>query len=254
MCFMPHFYISLVLMIKDEHAYLEEWLDYHSWLGVEHFYICDDGSTPPIFTCHPKAEVIRTSNTNQMNLYLKMIKEYGCSSEWMGFTDTDEFIVSMNYEKIQDILFDYEDVDGLGINWVCFGTSGHVHKQKSVIESYTKRPSCDFSWNRHIKSIIHPRKIKLISSPTPHYFHCHTLNENYVPCQQSFSVPHSMNRIRINHYCSRSMEDVNEKMKKTRATTRGLRCSNKKEYLTLDAKSSIEDVLLKDRWNLAKKL
>ena len=37
-------YLSLCLITKDEHLYLPEWLDWHRKLGVEHFYIYDNGT------------------------------------------------------------------------------------------------------------------------------------------------------------------------------------------------------------------
>lgn len=31
--------------MKNEKPYLKEWLEYHLLQGVEHFYLCDNGST-----------------------------------------------------------------------------------------------------------------------------------------------------------------------------------------------------------------
>ncbi|HTE05590.1 MAG TPA: glycosyltransferase family 2 protein, partial [Planctomycetota bacterium] len=36
-------YLSACCIAKQEHAYLEEWIDYHLRVGVEHFFIYDDG-------------------------------------------------------------------------------------------------------------------------------------------------------------------------------------------------------------------
>jgi hypothetical protein len=35
-------------LLADQHIDLPEWLDYHRRLGVSHFYVMDDGSSPPL--------------------------------------------------------------------------------------------------------------------------------------------------------------------------------------------------------------
>ena len=36
------FYIAAVLIIKNEGPYLREWLEYHKFIGFEHFFIYDN--------------------------------------------------------------------------------------------------------------------------------------------------------------------------------------------------------------------
>ena len=40
--------ISVCLLIRDENEYLEEWLNWHRNIGIEHFYIYDNMSRIPI--------------------------------------------------------------------------------------------------------------------------------------------------------------------------------------------------------------
>ena len=44
----PGGYLAICLAIRNQHADLPEWLDYHRRLGVSHVYAMDDGSTPPL--------------------------------------------------------------------------------------------------------------------------------------------------------------------------------------------------------------
>jgi len=38
-------YLSVVAVLKDERPNLQEWLDFHLSVGVEHFYLYDNGSS-----------------------------------------------------------------------------------------------------------------------------------------------------------------------------------------------------------------
>lgn len=39
------FALAVCAIFKDEAAYLREWLDFHLLMGVEHFYLYDNGSS-----------------------------------------------------------------------------------------------------------------------------------------------------------------------------------------------------------------
>ena len=39
------YFLGVAAIIKNEKPYLKEWLEYHRLQGVEHFYLCDNGST-----------------------------------------------------------------------------------------------------------------------------------------------------------------------------------------------------------------
>src|SRR4051812_7704217 len=95
-------YLALCLFCKDENAYLAEWLDYHLALGVDHVLIYDNNSRVPVadtvkayvdagrVTVLPWAE---TSQGRQCRAYARCLAEFGRAFAWIGFTDTDEFIV-----------------------------------------------------------------------------------------------------------------------------------------------------------------
>ena len=40
--------VSACLLVKDEGRYLPEWLEWHLGIGVEHFYIYNNGSEIPV--------------------------------------------------------------------------------------------------------------------------------------------------------------------------------------------------------------
>ena len=44
---------SICLICKDENPYINEWLEYHIGIGINHFYIYDNMSTVPITIISP---------------------------------------------------------------------------------------------------------------------------------------------------------------------------------------------------------
>jgi len=69
----------------------------------------------------------------QTAVYNDAIQRYKYSSFWLAFIDIDEFIEPVNSESIPDFLRDFEDVPGVEINQVKYGSSGHEKKQDALV-------------------------------------------------------------------------------------------------------------------------
>lgn len=219
-------YIALCLFCKDENEYLEEWINYHLFIGVNHIFIYDNNSTIAIkntvknYIDEKQVTVIEVTDNNpgrQCRAYNKCIIEHGYKFNWIGFIDTDEFIVIKNGMNIIEFLKPYENFAALGIYWLCFGSNGKKKKQKSQIKSYTMRSEYTFHANNHIKSIVQPKYVKNKVSADPHTF---IYNPGYFQVDENknkLSGPigiHTSNKIQLNHYVLRSLEDFENKMKR----------------------------------------
>lgn len=218
-------YLALVLFCKDENLYLEEWLTYHFALGVDHVFIVDNNSRLPI--CETVKDWVDlglvtvlpwpdTYQGRQCRAYAKIMGEYGRLFQWMGFTDTDEFICPKTGQDLPAFLKGYEQFGGLGIFWACFGSSGHKTKQPSVIRAYTHRAADNWPSNNHIKSIVQPRFTLPVAMPNPHLFK-HTLgkccvDENGLEIKEARRWPRVANKIQLNHYITRSQEECEAKL------------------------------------------
>ena len=215
-------YLALCIMSKDENEYLKENIDYHTLLGVDHFFIYDNGSRKPLSSFlknYSNVTVINWTDTakgSHSRSFGNCLKLFGDRFRWIGFIDTDEFIVlKKGMTNIKQFLKGYEKYGGLGIQWKCFGGSGHNTKQQSVIESYIHASYT--TDDKHIKSIVQPR---FTSGPggTPHAFaykkgkFC--VNEKGQPVKGPFNIPYTWNKIQLNHYVTRSRQDFEEKRKR----------------------------------------
>jgi hypothetical protein len=224
--FQPKFKYNLAIccIVKDEDDYLEEWINYHRKIGVQHFFIYDNGSKKPVKQIIKEANLKEYATVHsiigkvkQLEAYDACLKHHGYLSQWIAFIDIDEFIVPKSTNgNLVEMLKDYEQFGGLGINWLLFGSSGHLEKtNRPVLERFLLRAKTDFHVNRHIKSIIQPRFVVQAAGSHAFFFkkNYHCVNENYITIHDSFADV-SIRKIHINHYYCKSLEEYHNKIER----------------------------------------
>jgi Glycosyltransferase family 92 len=223
-------YLAACLIYRDAATYLVEWLEFHRLMGVERFFLYDneseddhlevlapyieDGTVVP----HPWP-----GTAVQVAAYDHCIAAHRDEARWIAFIDIDEFLFSPTGEPLTKILPRYESAPGIGVNWVNFGTSGHQRRPAGlVIDNYVHQMRNPLA-RRTIKSIVNPAE-------TLHVGSCH-----HFIYRDGFAVDDCMRPIRgpdfartdpvprrwlrINHYVSRSEEDLEQKRAMPRADT-----------------------------------
>ncbi len=122
--------LSICLIIRDEGDYLQEWLDWHVNAGVEHFYIYDNGSRPPITEFVPEqyrdyCTVLQAPEMFQVEAYTHCLSHYRQDSHWIAFIDTDEFIRIEDGRSIPEFLRNMpSEADAVALHWVVYGANG----------------------------------------------------------------------------------------------------------------------------------
>jgi hypothetical protein len=236
--------LSVMTIIRNEAPYIKEWLDYHKLVGVEKFYIYDNESTdnlkeilqPYIDAGEVIYRFVKTNKSNKGNygygikpvgeVYTETIKKYRNKTKWLAAIDADEFIVPVKYEKITDVLDELEKsimkhrtFVSLAIHWVVYGYGIHYHKPDGLVtENYWKSDG----GNKWIKSIINPRTaIDFFDSHYAKYFWWkYGVNENGKTIKGSADEKMTeldIQKIRINHYLTKSYEEYAERILKNRA-------------------------------------
>ncbi|MEN0056496.1 MAG: glycosyltransferase family 92 protein [Mucilaginibacter sp.] len=239
--------VAICCIAKHEDPYLTEWIDYHLKIGVSRFYIYDNESSIPISTtlsAYIKKGVVVvepiSGMVKQMPAYSHCIANYGSECQWIAFIDVDEFIVPKTLTgNLPEFLDNYKSYGGLGIHWLVFGSNGHLEKpQGSQLESYTRRSLKTEGVNGHIKSIVQPRYVKGV--PNPHYFHYkrgkYCVNEDFERINGAIAK-HTSNKIQLNHYFLRSLEEFKLKIARGRADNGETR--NLDEFYFVDKLSNL---------------
>lgn len=189
------YFLSVLAIIKNESAYLPEWLEYYSLLGVDKIYIYDnesDDGTMEILKPYIDSGFVEykywPGQKQQLPAYRHCIETHKFDTTWLAVVDLDEFILPIKHGNIADYLRSLpKSVGQVAMPWLFFGSNGHVEKPSGlVIESYTK--SARKIWQR--KSIINPR---LIFDAFVHVGVC-----------ASKTIYPNKNVIRTNHYYCKS--------------------------------------------------
>ncbi|MEG4213947.1 FkbM family methyltransferase [Microcoleus sp. Pol14C6] len=216
--------LSVCAIMKDEAPYLIEWLEFHKIVGVERFYLYNNNSSDnTVDIVQPyiqSGEVVLHdwpfSPKQQASAYEHCLEEYKKESEWIAFLDLDEFLFPTEKEKLTEVLEEFDSVPAVGVNTLTFGSSGHEARPAGLqIENFTKRSTDNFEVNRYVKSIVRPEQI--LRPNCPHFFipinneFC-SVTENKEPLGGSISERLSVQKLRINHYYTRSKQEMKEKV------------------------------------------
>lgn len=241
-------FLSVLAIVKDESAYLAEWLEYYSLLGVDKIYIYDNESSDSLM------EILKPyidsgfveylywpGERQQLPAYQHCIDTHKFDTKWLAVVDLDEFILPIRDGNIADYLKKLpKSVGQVATPWLYFGSNGHVDKPDGlVIQNYTK--SATKVWNR--KSIINPR---LIFSAFVHVGDCATK-----------TIYPKINQIRTNHYYCKSWAEY-QRRKSRGDVLRGMdfaaQTFHKDDFQKFDFNDVDDTAILKYVPELTKKL
>lgn len=218
-------YLSLCLICKDENDYLPEWLDYHIVMGVDRFYIYDNESQ--VSLRESLKEYIErgwvvvldiAGKAMQLNAYDHCLYTFGSHTFWMGFIDTDEFLVPKTGQDLKGLLKGYESYGGLAVSSLFFGSNGYKTRPSiGQIEAYTLRTHETFVENDLIKSIVQPGMTRQPISPHDFAYKegCWCVNERLLQVVGQHSPNHTK-LIQLNHYFCRSEDEIDLKLQRGR--------------------------------------
>lgn len=224
----PLYEIAVCAIAKNEGEYFKEWLDWHIGIGVEKFFIYDNESTDET------REILKTyierglveyvyypGHRKQLEAYDECLKRYRFDTRWLAFIDLDEFIVPEKGKKLPDILRQFADRPLIEVNWICYGSGGQRNREPGkVMERFTYHSNPDASINRHVKSIVNPRRIfNMIGCHEASRIDGKGVDGNGEEIKKSWkdrTPVHSL--IKINHYAVKSYEEFLDKRGRGRAS------------------------------------
>lgn len=167
--------VYLFTNARDE-PNIAEWVAHHILLGFDKVIVFDHLSVSPI------AEKLKTNFDNRLlvtkvegsgNVKLKFMKDalnicQKNNVSWMLYLDADEFLCLNKEKYVKDFLNNFSEADAVGVNWLMFGSSGHIKQPTGLItENFIKS---ELRLNSHVKSFVRPSVVKNIHNP-----HCYII-------------------------------------------------------------------------------
>ena len=213
--------LAVVAIAKNEGAYFREWIEYHLAIGIDRFYIYDNESIDDTRTVLQdyidRGIVVYTylpGEKKQFAAYTDCIDRIRDNTRWLAAIDIDEFIFGLGKNNILDFLrrapkkfvqFSFGSLE--------FGSNGHQRRPDGpVLKNYTRHAVRPYQ----CKSIANPRRI--YNSRSAHKFEVYGVcgDENYKLMRPTKKLMHdfSINKIRINHYKFKSLEESLAKQKR----------------------------------------
>lgn len=156
-------YFGICAIVRNEGAYIHEWLSHHRAIGVERFTLYDNGSTDNTLAevsrfGYPVDVITWPGQAQQVPAYRDMLANRRHYAEWMAFIDVDEFLIPTGPESVREVLASYGDmpeVSSIYVHWLFFGSGGAKRADAApVTQRFTFRAPDDFGPNRYGKSIV----------------------------------------------------------------------------------------------------
>lgn len=224
--------IAAVLMVRNEALHVEEWARFHLAAGVDHVICYDDGSTDDTVailrdvlgsrvSVFPWQQRLYSGDAgqelhNQLLGYGHALANFGSRFRWMACIDADEFLVPKQANSLTEALVHLEHCGQISLPWHNFGRNGHEKRPaQGTVQSYTRRVADPMSGVRGVtnfKTIVDPCRVTALKV---HSYEVDgaaiTWNDRGEECavkdrkQRGF---YSADYIQLNHYYSRSEEDV----------------------------------------------
>jgi hypothetical protein len=210
---------SILFTNARDEPNIAEWVAHHLLLGFDKIVIFDHLSKIPISTSigtnfNGRLTIIPIQGSG--NIKIKLMNDAldiatRENHDWMLYLDADEYINLNRFNTIKDFLDYFKEADSIGINWLMFGTSGHIQQPKGLLtENFT---TSELYLDQHIKSFIRP--ISAARSINPHYYiinnksRCYSGNGLRMP-MGPFNrqiMPFTRAPIYIAHYYTQSEEE-----------------------------------------------
>lgn len=216
--------IYLCAIAKDEGPYIDQWLDYHFKLGFDKAVVYRNNWEYENNDSRVDVHLVSGGNA-QSHVYGDFLGKYRKRFWWVAFIDLDEFIVLHKHKNIEELLFEYDDVQALAINWALYGSNGHkkvVNNNYDVLTRFTRRGN-----EEDHKKIKAKGTIKTLVR--------YTNKTRGMGSHNCFGITHTLRReeifekpntpkidweiAQINHYWIKSLEEAERKMNRGRATT-----------------------------------
>lgn len=212
---------AICAIIKNEHLFLKEWIDWHLGLGFDAIHLFEDkDSKSHEEICEKYSNVYLRRYEDDEELKKIISPQFGdkkqlrlyqwfcakCKYNWVAFIDIDEFIMFEDDWNLNRLCDEFSDYPAVHLYWRMKGASGHIKRPScDVMEAYTEDAlfiSQDIGWN--MKSLVNI--CKGLGMRTVHHAYG-AVRTDFTEGEDPIYA-----KAWINHYFTKSWEDWYERI------------------------------------------
>lgn len=222
--------IAIFTVVKDELDYLDDFLRYHTEMGIDIFVFEDvfshshkeitgkynnvylhsvselynENEIPQLINDRTNKIPSQTEFINRGLKYIHSLNKY----DWCALIDVDEYITCT--EKFPDILDRYKEHQAVLLYWCNYGCSGHIYKpddKRPPYDIYTEKCGyekfSDLKYFKITKFIVNMNKYK----PTMKFW-IHCANVDFIKADMTYKrTAICLEPLYLRHYILRSAEE-----------------------------------------------
>ena len=236
---------ALVCIAKNEDLYIQEWIDYNKKLGFDKIFIYENN-----WRCNIEDPILvkipYDGLNKQVEAYNHFIQNYKNEYDYAAFFDVDEFLVLKKHKTVNEFITEYQNSNGIGVNWVWFGSGGKLTIEESgvgdsVLKRFIKKENTK---NEGMKTILNLKSHGLMVLPHNPNIPIFDTDRRiiYGPANPNGSTDIAQ----LNHYFFKSYEEYVKKCERGRAD---MVVSNRTAdvwYKHINDNIEIEDTLARD--------
>lgn len=267
--------VAIAVVARNEAAHIAEWLEFHRKAGVSKFVIYDNGSTDETIAVArsvlsgteldvvPWDQKLSDGRSgaeihNQVLAFAHALRNFGSFFRWMAFIDIDEFLVPTSSADIPSALFKLGDAAHVSLPWHMFGRNGHeAAPSGGILSNYTQRARDPLASEHALnwKCIVDPCRVTAVRvhgmEVDGKAEGVNDLGRMAKHKDRGKAEFYSQAEIQLNHYYTRSNEELQAKI--TRGSNKTVEAQKhlKRVMRIVDAieKDTIEDRLALDFWS-----
>jgi len=214
---------SIISIIKNEHRYIKEWVDFHLNLGFDSIILYEDYgslSHKSILKNYPNVEIRQLRELgindyhncgNQMEMMNRTLEYYKVTKkfDWILYSDPDEFLMIEEGYSMDQMFEEFKNYGGIWLAWKNYGADRHIKRPEgNVVDNY-KTPAYILidnapHWNK--KSFVNVSKADFMKNNHIINNGC-DVNKNINPDGHNI-----YSKIWLNHYFTKSFEDYCERI------------------------------------------
>ena len=206
--------IAICAILKDEHQYLKEWIDYHLNIGIDQIYLYEDITSKTHINITKDYDNVHLMSMGdfidmkhclekQRDTYNKFIEVYRNTIDYTFFIDLDEFVAFADDYTMEDLITQCDEWGSVLLPWKHYGACGHIDNPKTeVVTTYHTYTPIKFPKNPNGCKLMAKAFVRMAEGRMKH-IHYHTHSRPIVP----WDSENMYTKCWLNHYITKSWEE-----------------------------------------------